>query len=809
MSRVEQIESLFHEALRLPPDTDRAAWLESHCEGDLDLLREIVSLIDAHAEMGRAQPAAACPEPAIPTAQFGTYRADQLIGRGGMSTVYRAHRADGQFEQTVALKVMASYLAAPEFLRRFETERQLLATLNHNNITRLIDGGLSSTGEPYLITEFVPGQPIDRYCDERRMNIEARLRIFLQVARAVDYAHRNLIVHRDLKPDNILVNDEGTVKLLDFGTASLLAAKRDITVTRMHMLTPRYASPEQLRGHPVNISTDVFSLGVVLYELLSGAWPFGDPASVLSELNRVAGNAPAKPLAAAIGDAAATNRSASVEQLRRMLKGDLSAIVMKALENDPARRYESAHQFSADIEAFLRDQPVSARPQTALYRAGKFVRRRWLPVSAAAVFVFGLLAATGVAIYQARQARAQADRAQRITDFTNSVFLAPSPNWYIAQSGYGKDTKLLDVLDSASRRLTDELKGEPLTEMTLRTSLARTYTSLGMYDRAEQEAERAWEILPSVAGQVPQVEAELAACRCDIPFRQTRYREAIPFCREAVRLTKKYGGSPNRLLVQAAGHLGYLLSSNRQESDRVYQEGLDAIPNPTGADRQGILVVRGNRGTSKLLRGEFQAAAADYRRVLAEWDMTLDKAGEGAMLLKNIGVCDLYLGNLPAAEAELRKAMEMSHSMPIGSEARAMAIPLNLYMTLAKAGKIAEAERGLVELKPNLDRIAPGQVYVQGYFALVSGVCALKRGNASAAEHEIREAMDVYQHSVQPGHVYFAEAQRWLASALEAQRRIPEARAAATEAVRIWSQNYQAGNPVLEEARDYLNKLKQ
>ena len=809
MSRVEKIESLFHEALRLPAGSGRAAWIEARCEGDQDLVREIVSLLDAHAEMAHAQPISAAPQPAIPTALFGAYRADQLIGRGGMSTVYRAHRADGQFEQTVALKVMASYLAAPEFLRRFETERQLLATLNHNNITRLIDGGLSSTGEPYLITEFVPGQPIDRYCDQHRMNIEARLRIFLQVARAVDYAHRNLIVHRDLKPDNILVNEEGTVKLLDFGTASLLAAKRDITVTRMHMLTPRYASPEQLRGQRVNISTDVFSLGVVLYELLSGAWPFGDPGSVLSELNRATGDVSAKPLAAAIGDAAANNRSASAEQLRRMFKGDLSAIVMKALESDPAQRYESAHQFTADIEAFLAGQPVSARPQTALYRAGKFVRRRWLPVSAAAVFVFGLLAATAVAIYQARQARAQAERAQRITDFTNSMFLAPSPNWYIAQGGSGKDTKLLDVLDSASQRLTNELQGEPLTELTLRTSLARTYTSLGMYDRAEQEAVRASNILPSVAGQAPQVEAELAACRCDIPFRQTKYNEAIPLCREAVRLTKKYGGTPNRLLVQAAGHLGYLLSSNREESDRVYQEGLEAIPNPTGVDRQGVLIVRGNRATSKLLRGEFQAAAGNYREVLAAWDTRLDKTGEVAMLLKNIGVCDLYLGNLPSAEAELRKALEITHSLPIGNEARAMAIPLSLYMTLAQEGKITEAERGLLELKPNLDRIAPGQVYVQGYFALVSGVCALKRGNGPIAEHEIRAAMDVYQHAVQPGHVYFAEAQRWLAAALVAEKRVPEAQAAAAEAVRIWSLNYQAGNPVLEEARDYLNKLKQ
>ena len=809
MPQVERVEFLFHQALLLPPEVQRLPWLEAHCGGDKDLLSEVISLLDAHAEMTRSASISACQEPEIPDAQFGAYRADQLIGHGGMSAVYRAHRADGQFEQTVALKVMAPYLAGSEFLRRFETERQLLATLNHNNITRLIDGGVSSTGDPYLITEYVKGQTIDRYCDERGMTVPARLRIFLQVARAVDYAHRNLIVRRDLKPGNILVNEEGTVKLLDFGTASLLAAKGDITLTRLHMLTPRYASPEQLRGERVGIASDVFSMGVVLYEMLAGAWPFGDPASVLTELNRATSDVQAKPLAAVITDEAAEKRSVTKEHLRRALAGDLSAIVMKALESDPARRYESASQFAADVEGSLNGHPVSARPQTALYRAGKFVRRRWLPVGAAAVFVGGLLAATAVAIYQAREARAQAARAQRMTDFTNSVFLAPSPSWYIAQGGHGKDTKLLDVLELASQRMSAELKNDPLAELSLRTTLARTLTSLGMFERAEQETDRAAKILPRVAGQAPRVEAELAAARCDIPFRQTKYREAEAYCREAVRLTRKLSETPNRLLVQAAGHLGYLISANRAESDSVYQEALAAIPHPSAADREGVLVVRGNRASSRLLRGEFADAAEEYQAVLTEWNAVEDKAGEGAMLRKNVGVCHLYMGDLASAERELRKAQQIANSTPIGNEARALAIPLNLYMTLAREGKVGEAELGLLELRPTMDKLAPGPVYIQGYFDVVSGVCALKRGDNESAEHRFRRALEVYQHALQPGHVYFAEAQRWLASALEAQRRMREARLAANEAVQIWARNYQAGNPVLEEARAYLRRLDQ
>src|ERR1700682_88312 len=221
MARMDEIETLFHEARSLPNGEHRDAWLRDRCQGDTGLLKEVASLLEANEGMRRASVIPPAPPHAVPEAKFGPYRAVELLGRGGMSTVYRAERADGQFQQTVALKIMAAYLAGPEFLRRFETERQLLATLSHNNITRLLDGGVSSAGDPYLITEYIEGQPLDSYSDSRKLDVNARLGLFLQVLEAVDYAHRNLIVHRDLKPANILVDGEGTVKLLDFGTASL------------------------------------------------------------------------------------------------------------------------------------------------------------------------------------------------------------------------------------------------------------------------------------------------------------------------------------------------------------------------------------------------------------------------------------------------------------------------------------------------------------------------------------------------------------------------------------------------------------
>jgi serine/threonine protein kinase len=405
-----RIEELFH-AAQQQPEAGREAWVDAQFHEHEDVRREVKSLLagfnihdkncQATVENGSPEPE----EPVPPTARFGPYQPLKLIGRGGMGAVYVAKRVDGQFQQTVALKTMASHLIGADFLRRFQTERQLLASLEHPHITRLFDGGVSSAGDPYLVMEYVDGLPINLYCDARKLSVRARLEIFLQVLSAVDYAHRNLIVHRDVKPANILVNAEGSAKLLDFGTASLLERSSEVTATGKRMLTPRYASPEQLRGERVNTASDVYSLGITLYEMLTGAWPFGNPESLLTELNRASGNANAIPPSTVVTEETARDRSASRQQLAQTLRGDVSAITLKAIESDAARRYSSVREFAADIENYLAGQPVLAHPQTALYRAGKFLRRRWLLVSAAAVFVIGLTAAALIATYQARLAR--------------------------------------------------------------------------------------------------------------------------------------------------------------------------------------------------------------------------------------------------------------------------------------------------------------------------------------------------------------------------------------------------------------------
>lgn len=489
-----RVEELFYGAHAMPASAVDA-WLESQTRGDPATREEVRSLLAAerrHAILSETAEAAEAAAPAPAAApmerleRVGPYQPLRMLGRGGMGVVYLAQRADGQFEQTVALKLIAAHIVSDDVLRRFRTERQLLARLAHPNITRLLDGGVAASGEPYLVMEYVEGQPLDRYCDEQKLPIEARLDLFLQVCEAVDFAHRSMVLHRDLKPGNVLVTPDGTVKLLDFGTASLIGGQSASTVVGTRMITPRYASPEQLRGDPPGIAADVFSLGVVLYELLTGAWPFGDPESIVSELQRTTADAsPAVP-ASAISEDAAAARSVPRKRLQRLLRGDLAAIVLKALENDPRRRYGTVHQFAEDIRRFRDGAAVQARPQTAVYRWRKLVRRHWLPVTVAAVFVGAIAAAALVAAYEARAARAEAVKAEQVNLFLSDM-LSSAGRFSFDPQKY----TVAEMLDAADQGLQKHKKNDPFTEALMRLNLAASYYALARFDRARFHLERA------------------------------------------------------------------------------------------------------------------------------------------------------------------------------------------------------------------------------------------------------------------------------------------------------------------------------
>jgi eukaryotic-like serine/threonine-protein kinase len=393
--RWQEIKDLFGEALELDA-AGRAALLDQACEGDQSLRREVESLLAAsESAADQAEPAPA-PDRMIGR-RLGAYEILKLIGSGGMAAVYLAIRADDQYRKRVAIKIIHPGLEKEAVCRRFRNERQTLATLDHPNIVKLLDGGSTEEGLPYLVMDYVEGRPIDDYCDRHKLSIEGRLRLFLTICGAVEHAHHNLIIHRDLKPGNILVTAEGIPKLLDFGIAKLLnpaysAENMLLTQTGMHHMTPAYASPEQVRGDTITGASDIYSLGVVLYELLTGHRPYRLKYHTPMEMERVVCETePEKPSTAVsrvetipgsdgptttiTPEQVSRTREGDPEKLCRRLRGDLDNIVLTALQKEPQRRYPSVAEFSRDIQRHLDQLPVKARPATLVYRTSKFIRR--------------------------------------------------------------------------------------------------------------------------------------------------------------------------------------------------------------------------------------------------------------------------------------------------------------------------------------------------------------------------------------------------------------------------------------------------
>ncbi len=402
-SNPARIEALFHRALELTAGVHRDEFLEHACQGDPAALAEIRGLLDEDAKACAGWDQTAFDAVTRVPETLGPYRILDVISSGGMGTVYRAVRADDEYQQQVAIKLIRTGMDSQAIVRRFRQERQILASLEHPNIARLLDGGTTPTGTPYLVMEFIEGQPITAYADGLRMTTVERLRLFLQVCAAVEYAHQKLVIHRDLKPGNILVTPAGVPKLLDFGIAKLIGGGDsgfDQTVTAAQFFTPEYASPEQIRQEQVGTSTDIYSLGALLYRLLTGRGAYRVNTPRPDELAQaICTQEPERPSEAVtrIGKAG----EGSPARLRRKLQGDLDNIVLMALRKDPARRYASVGQFAEDITRYLDGRPVVAHADSFRYRLNKFVRRNAWPVAAGLALVITLIAGIVTTLWQA------------------------------------------------------------------------------------------------------------------------------------------------------------------------------------------------------------------------------------------------------------------------------------------------------------------------------------------------------------------------------------------------------------------------
>jgi serine/threonine protein kinase len=614
-----RLDQLFGEASEVPPP-DREAWLNALAPADQPLAAELRSLLAAHDRGGDFLEAAVeqaeralggGPEPELLGRRIGAYRLVRLLGRGGMGAVYLAERADEAFRQRVAIKLLPWALATAEARHRFQLERQTLARLEHPHIARLLDGGETGDGLPYLVMEYVDGEPIDQFCQRQGLDLVRRLQLFREVCRAVAHAHRNLVVHRDLKPGNILVTAEGAVKLLDFGIAKLLpGAETDgtlpLTVAGRLLLTPLFASPEQVRGEPVTTATDVYALGLLLFRLLVGAHPYRFATESPVEVVRVVcDQPPPRPSVAATAGAAGLGLPA----LRRRLRGDLDNIVLKALRKEPERRYASVEALAEDVRRHLEQLPVRARPDTPSYRAAKFARRHRLGLAAAALIAASLL---GGLLATVRQARIADRRFQDVRALADSLLfelhdaIAPLPGSTPARQLLVRNG--LAYLD----RLAAETGGDPALELDLAAAYQRVGDvqgnpnqpnlgdiagALAAYQKARQILGRL--LLRSPAS--PAVRAETARCErriANVLESSGTVGAALDHYRRAVALEAALAaeapGDSARALELARGHvsLGDLQAWNSDlagglaefAAARRILVGLRAAPAPAAAD---------------------------------------------------------------------------------------------------------------------------------------------------------------------------------------------------------------------------------
>ncbi len=542
------LDRLFDEASQLSVE-ERAAFLDRNCP-DPEVRAEVESLLP-HAVSGNTSTpafsnvvgaaAAMVQHSERQDSMVGPYRIVGLIGEGGMGAVYEGVRDDDQFRKRVAIKTLRIGVRTEPVLRRFLQERQILAELEHPNIARLLDGGTASDGTPYIVMERIDGEPLTAYAEKHKLSVRQKLELFRQIAAAVQYAHQKLIVHRDLKPGNILVDADGVPKLLDFGIAKLLDAElagaEALTATGFQLMTPDYASPEQVQGKQVTVASDIYSLGAVLYELLSGARPHGlktyDPTEIAEKVCLKEVTAPSMQ-----GHAA--------------LRGDLDTIVLKAMQKDPARRYPSVEQFGDDIRRYLEGLPVLARPDSTMYRMGKFVRRNWISLSAATAVVAALTAGITVSMYQARLARERFELTRTLAnrflfDFHKEIANIPG------------STKAQQMVINTAVEYLDKLSKTAGTDAVILEDMAQAYTKLaavqggGMtlmaarFKDALVSQQRAVEFQRRLAAIDPLKRRMLARGLLDqanIELRLARNADGLAHAQEAVRILEDVAAGP-------------------------------------------------------------------------------------------------------------------------------------------------------------------------------------------------------------------------------------------------------------------------
>jgi serine/threonine protein kinase/tetratricopeptide (TPR) repeat protein len=688
-TRWGRVQSLFSAALEQSP-SERDFFLRNECAGDEDLYHEVISLLQADSDghsilEGSAVDAVGLPgDVSLEGKLVGVYRIAKQVGAGGMGAVYLAERADGQFEQKVALKFIKRGMDSEEILRRFQSERQILAQLQHPNVARLLDGGITEDGLPYFTMEYVEGQPIDVYCDSHEHTIEERLHLFQTVCSTVQYAHRNLVVHRDLKPSNIMVTEDGTLKLLDFGISKVLTSTEDaaeatgLTRLGLKIMTPEYASPEQARGEPVTTTSDVYSLGIILYELLTGHRPYKFPTRSPIEIENVIHTTePKKP--STIVQQTETDESGTTttpelisrtrrtlpEKLRKRLAGDLDNICMKALRKEPEQRYTSADQLLQDITAHLNGQPVSARPATVGYRLQKFVRRHKAGVlTAATVFavVAGLVAFYTTRLAEERDfAQLEARKAAQVSEFLSDLFKVSDPS-----ESRGERITARELLERGAQRIESDLKNQPRVQATMMGVVGNVYRALGLYNDATPLLEKSLALRRSLYGEN---HPEVATGLNDLGnlLRQAGdYTRSDSVFQSALTLRERFADGPSLGVAESMNDLAILLTAmgRHDEADSFLHASLGIRERLLGPEDNRVAETLNNIAVNLQSMGEYDRADSIMRSVLGLRRKAYgEKHPSVSTALSSLGFILQDKGERNEAEALFRQALALNLEM--------------------------------------------------------------------------------------------------------------------------------------------------
>jgi serine/threonine-protein kinase len=695
---IQRIEAIFDRVQEAAAER-RASLLDELCSGDAAVRDEVEALLDVQeaavdyfesflATVGKSA-GAELDAAAARGRTIGRWRLLELVGRGGMAAVYRVERTAGDFEQTAALKLLRHGLDGGPAAARFAAERRILAQLQHPHIASVIDGGITSDGLPYLVMEYVDGVPITDYCDRQLLSVRQRLELFRSVIEAVQYAHRNLVVHRDLKPSNILVDGDGRVKLLDFGIAKLLADKAsgDVTVTEARMLTPVYAAPEQITGGRITTATDVYGLGVLLYELLAGRRPYEVEGLSAGESERLITDTVPPAPSQAIDGVKATARRVRPERLRRQLAGDIDNICMMALRKEPARRYDSAGQLGDDVDRYLRGMPVSARRDTFGYRAAKFVGRNRAGVAVATVAALLLIGFAVVMALVSAQLASERELSDRVTELFVDVFATADPS-------RGATITAREVLDRGAERVQVELDGQPEVQAELLDVMGRVYRNLGLYERAVDLLATSARLREQTGGETVRLAASLDALG-EAQRLKGDYAVAEELLRRAVELNVTLEGPNNLQTARTMTALGRVLLArgSYEEAESTLRRSLDIHRAAPGRQPEVLADTLDALAGLALAQGGFDESRAMFEESLAiRRELFAEDNAVVAASLNNLATALGRSGDQAGAEALQREALQI-YTVVFGEEHPNVATAANnLALTLFLGGRSDEAE---------------------------------------------------------------------------------------------------------------------